>query len=110
MRLFIRNSDRVLADLIHRRFTFALGRFDGRIHSVTVRILDVNGPRGGIDKQGRVTVRVRGDAWPIVIENIDADAAVAIDRLADRTARAVARAVRTLRDWPSRDRRLQEAW
>ena len=109
MRLFIRSSDRLLADLIQRRFGFALGRFDGRIHSITVRIIDINGPRGGIDKQCRVTVRMRGGARPIVIEDIDADAGVAIDRLADRTARAVARAVRTLREWRSPDRQFQEA-
>jgi hypothetical protein len=52
---------------------------------------------------------MRGGARPIVIEDIDADAGVAIDRLADRTARAVARAVRTLREWRSPDRQFQEA-
>jgi ribosome-associated translation inhibitor RaiA len=98
MHILIRSSDAPLAELIHRRFTFSLGRFDGRVQSVTVRITDVNGPRGGVDKQCRVTARLRGGARAIVLEDIDADAAVAIDRVADRTARALARALEASRD------------
>ena len=58
---------------IERRLRFALGRFDGRIGRVTVRISDVNGPRGGIDKRCRIevsliprgVVRVEGDRMVI---------------------------------------------
>ncbi len=32
-----------------RRLTFALRRFDNRVRHVTVRILDENGPRRGVD-------------------------------------------------------------
>lgn len=110
MRISIRTSDASLADLIRRRFAFALGRFDGRVRSVTVRLTDVNGPRGGVDKQCRVTAHLRGGARAIVLEDIDADAAVAVDRVADRTARAVARAAHALRDWRSAGRQYQEAW
>lgn len=109
MRISVRASDTSLADLIRRRFAFALGRFDGRVQSVVIRIVDVNGPRGGLDKQCRVTARLRGVGRAIVLEDVDADPAVAIDRVADRTARAVARAVQTLRDWRRPGRQYQEA-
>ena len=40
-----------LKDHIERRLRFALGRFAARIHRLTVRLTDVNGPRGGLDKR-----------------------------------------------------------
>jgi putative sigma-54 modulation protein len=110
MHMTVRTSDASLMDLVLRRFAFALGRFHGRVRSVTIRLTDVNGPRGGVDKQCRVTAHVRGGTRAIVLEDIDADAAVAVDRAADRTARAVARAVHTLRDWRAAARQQQEAW
>jgi ribosome-associated translation inhibitor RaiA len=41
---------------IERRLRFALGRFAGRIGRVLVRLSDVNGPRGGVDKRCRIAV------------------------------------------------------
>src|SRR3954447_23488504 len=45
-----------LRDYIERRLQFALGRFAARIHRLTVRLTDVNGPRGGLDKRCRIAV------------------------------------------------------
>ncbi len=45
-----------LLDSITDRMTRALARFSDRISSVNVAIVDENGPRGGIDKQCRVSV------------------------------------------------------
>jgi len=39
-----------LREFVHRRAHFGLGRFAGRIRAITVRLADVNGPRGGLDK------------------------------------------------------------
>ena len=39
-----------LKEFIHRRAHFGLGRFASRIRGVTVRLEDVNGPKGGLDK------------------------------------------------------------
>ena len=39
--------DDVLKGHIERRLRFALGRFAARIGRLTVRLTDVNGPRGG---------------------------------------------------------------
>ncbi|SIO65886.1 Ribosome-associated translation inhibitor RaiA [Singulisphaera sp. GP187] len=45
-----------LKDHIERRLRFALGRFASRIERIAVRISDVNGPRGGIDKRCRISI------------------------------------------------------
>ena len=39
-----------LAPLARRRLEFALGRFSARVRSLTVRLADLNAPRGGVDK------------------------------------------------------------
>ena len=82
-----------LMQLTRRRLEYALGCFSSRVRSVTVRLADVNGPRGGVDKKCAVAVRLDRPKRLIVIEDIDADPAIAIDRAADRVARAVVRAV-----------------
>jgi putative sigma-54 modulation protein len=102
MRITIRATSRWLSRLAQRRFELALSRFHGRIRSVAVRVVDVNGPRGGVDKRCHVTVRLAAPKRTLVIEDADADAAVAIDRLADRTARTVARTVDSLTQWRGR--------
>lgn len=56
-----------------RRLSFAIGRFRHRVRSVTVRLVDENGPRRGVDSRCAITaVRVDGrqvhvaatTAWP----------------------------------------------
>jgi len=88
-----------LAVLARRRLVFALGRFGPRVRSLSVRLKDVNGPKGGVDKVCLIAVRLSEPRSEIVIEDGDADAAVAIDRAVDRAGRAVARAVSAMRDW-----------
>lgn len=79
-----------LREHIERRIHFALARFSSRVARVTVRLSDVNGPRGGLDKQCRVTVALRG-ARRIQVENLDAGLYAAIDRAADGAGRSVGR-------------------
>jgi len=75
---------------LERRLRFALGRFDNRIDRVSVRLADVNGPRGGTDKRCHISlVLVRGGK--VVLEEQNADVVAAIDRAADRLGHAVAR-------------------
>ena len=73
-----------------RRLRFALGRFTGAVDRVTVRVEDVNGPRGGVDKRCRLVVALapRGE---LIIEDEDADVRRLLDRSADRAGRAVER-------------------
>lgn len=52
MHLEIRAGNVELADAmrlhLERRLRFTLGRFDDRIRKVTVRLKDLNGPKGGL--------------------------------------------------------------
>ena len=80
-----------LQDHVTRRLRFALGRFDGRLRGIAVRLADVNGPRGGVDKRCEVHVDVAGRR--ITIEELDEDLYAAIDRAAERAGRATERAL-----------------
>lgn len=62
-----------------RRLQFALARVGDGVRRVTVRLFDVNGPRGGIDKRCRIQVMLDGLA-DVVVEDTEADLYVAIDR------------------------------
>jgi len=73
-----------------RRVRFALGATSGRVRSVDMRLADENGPRGGLDKRCTIRANLPG-VPPVVIEQQEADLYVAIDRAADRAARAVSR-------------------
>ncbi len=75
---------------VHKRVGFALGRGIRRLRRVQVTLSDVNGPRGGIDKRCKIEARLDGLA-PVMIEDIQSDLYVAIDRAATRTARTVLR-------------------
>jgi hypothetical protein len=95
MRITVRTPSPWLSRLTRRRFEFALGRFSSRVRSVVVRIVDLNGPRGGVDKRCRATIHLQSSNREIVVEDVDADAAIAVDRAAARAARTVARAMDT---------------
>ena len=87
--------------LARTRLEFALGRFGGRVRSLTVRLTDGNGPRGGPDRKCLITVRLARPRRVIVIEDVDTDHNVVVSRAAERTSRAVSRAVQSARDWGS---------
>ena len=77
---------------IRRRASFALSRLRARIARVEVRLWDINGSRGGVDKQCRVRVTLtHGPA--AVIEDLDADLPTLIDRALARAGRAAAKRV-----------------
>ena len=84
-----------LRDHVTKRLRFALGRVATRLERVAVRIADVNGPRGGVDKRCRVRVVLPGRS--ITIDELDRDLYVAIDRAAERAGRAAERALARLR-------------
>lgn len=73
-----------------RRLHFALSRFGARILNVAVQLADVNGSRGGIDKQCRITVALLGSGH-VRTEVLDSAFSAAIDRAADRIQRKVVR-------------------
>jgi hypothetical protein len=79
-------------EFAERRLRFALSRFSNKIDLVTVVVRDVNGPRGGVDKFCRITVKMRRLA-NVRITSQDAAVEPCLARAADRVGRAVARAV-----------------
>ncbi len=81
-----------LRQLAERRLRFALARFDTRVDRATLVVSDVNGPRRGIDKSLRITVKLRRAAR-VEITDQDADLATCIARAAERLNRAVSRAI-----------------
>jgi|SRR5210317_1740065 putative sigma-54 modulation protein len=75
---------------VQDRLRFTFSRVAGRVRRVLVTLSDINGPRGGIDK--RCLIEVRLDGLPsIVIQDIQEDLYIAIDRAAGRASRSVMR-------------------
>ena len=76
-----------------RRLQFALSWADGHVRRSAIRLSDENGPRGGNDKRCQIQVTASGHehASIIVIEEVQSDLYVAIDRAADRAGRTLAR-------------------
>lgn len=84
------------ADVALRRLAaFALGRFATRINELSLRISDVNGPRGGVGFSCLARVRMSRPAIEVVA-TAEADdpilgAARALDKARNRVARSVER-------------------
>lgn len=78
-----------LVQHIRRRAGFALGRLADRIRRVEVRLEDVNGPRGGVDKRCRV--EVAGPFGSRIVEVHDSDFRAAVDRAMETARRTVVR-------------------
>ena len=76
-----------------RRLLFSIGEFALRIGSIEVRVSDVNGPRGGVDKACDIAV-VLPPFGRLVARAIDADAYAAVDRAASRIRSVLVRRLR----------------
>jgi len=75
---------------IRRRVDFALGRFGGRIKSLSVRLKGENGARGGLDHHCEIRVEMGSDA-PIVVRDLQEDMESATAMAVDKVQRAVER-------------------
>lgn len=85
-------------DFVKRRLSFALGRVGDDLHRVSVRLSDVNGARGGVDKSCLIQVGLRG-LPDVVVENTEPNLRVAIHRAADRAGWTVARRLQRQRNY-----------
>ncbi len=79
-----------LNDYVRRRIHFALGRFAGKIRSVTIRLVDVNVPRGGIDKCCDIRVNI-GLRQEVIVRERQANIHAAVAFAVERADRAVQR-------------------
>lgn len=86
-----------LRSYIERRLHFSLGRFAGRLGRVKVRITDINGPRGGVDKWCRITAELRPSGKLIVNETVDTNLFAAIDHATEQIGRSFAREIERFR-------------
>ncbi len=87
-----------LRDYLMKRLAYGLNHGDDAIARVTVRLSDINGPRGGADKRCFIEVRLKAAA-AVVIEDTESDLYVAIDRAAERAGRALARQLARRREF-----------
>ncbi|WP_157315101.1 HPF/RaiA family ribosome-associated protein [Chitinibacter sp. GC72] len=81
---------------IARQIEFGLGRLASHIRKVTVRLSDINGPRGGVDQHCQLVISLE-QIPDVVIEDVASDLIFAINRAADRASRTVSRKIRQSR-------------
>ena len=79
-----------LKDYIRRRVHFSLGRFAARIRSLSIRLADINGPRGGVDKCCDIRVDV-GLRQQVIVRERQANLHAAVAFAMERAERAVQR-------------------
>ena len=81
-------------ELIERRVEFALERFEEQIERVWIALVDINGTRGGNDKQCRVVVNLTPNGSihvDHVADSVESAASQAIERASHSVARTVER-------------------
>lgn len=101
MQIHIQSQGFTLTDALREhaehRLRFGLTHASDRIRRVEMRLSDINGPRGGADKRCSIVVAL--ESLPeVVIEDIENDLYIAIDRAADRASRSVARCLERKRE------------
>jgi ribosome-associated translation inhibitor RaiA len=82
-----------LRDLVTRRLELALDAWGDRITDVRVYLMDVNGPRGGVDKLCQLSVHVHG-AGDLVVRESGTTIAAAFNRAVRRLKYRVSEALR----------------
>lgn len=81
---------------IRRKLGMKLGKLAPRIERVSVRVRDLNGPRGGVDHACRVKV-VLSNAPSEIVEKRDASLVTAIDTALTSAERAIRRSLQRSR-------------
>lgn len=79
-----------LSEYVTKRLAYGLARGDDAILRVSVRLSDINGTRGAPDKRCYIEVQLK-NAPAVVIEDIEADLYLAIDRAGERAGRTLIR-------------------
>ena len=79
-------TDQQVYEHIEHRIGFAFARIRESIRSITLTLCDINGPKGGIDKQCKIMIKA--DSLPtIVIVERQAETIHAIDRCISRAGK-----------------------
>jgi hypothetical protein len=93
-------------DYVARTLAMKLGRFVSSIERITVRISDVNGPKGGRDQKCQIKVVLSG-LPSVVVNETDSTLPRTIARAIDVVALAVRRTVQRRRLKPLHHRAAQ---
>lgn len=86
---------------VRRKLGNKFSRFDRTIERVSVRVKDINGPRGGVDQLCRIKVVLRGQP-SVIFESRDASLNAAVDGALAGVQRAVHRTTARRRTKPRR--------
>ena len=84
------SSDNAMADYIDRRLCCAFSRLAHAVQSTVITVMDINGPKGGVDKLCRVVVKPVG-LKSIVITERQADLKAAVNRSISRASQTLSR-------------------
>ncbi len=96
MQIAIQARDFSLTDTLRshaeRRLRFAMTCCNDDIQRIVMRLSNINGPRGNANKRCHLQVLLTG-LPDVVVEDIEADLYLAIDRATDRAGRTVVRKI-----------------
>lgn len=102
MRLTIQANGFLLTQALRnhteQRVATALGWARQHMRQLVVSLSDINGPRGGVDKRCRMKVLL-GSGREVIIEDVEADLYLAINRAAERADRAIVRQIQRNRNF-----------
>lgn len=105
MKLSIRTRNveltEALQEQVSRRLAFALDTFGDHVEDAVVSLVDLNGPKGGVDKMCQITVRVVR-AGDVAVRDTGTTIQAALNRTARRLKYRLAETLRA-GDTPSRD-------
>ena len=73
-----------------RRLQFSLHWAGRDVTQIQVRLADINGPKGGLDKRCHLQIRLSNDT-DVSVEDTEDDLYVAIDRAIERSKRTITR-------------------
>ena len=88
--------DEVHRDYLRRKLLRMLEKFGSAIERTSIRLEDVNGPRGGIDKRCQVKIVLRG-LPSVYVDERDSSVQVAMDRALARANHAARQALQRRR-------------
>lgn len=89
---------------IEKRISFALNWARYQMLRVSVRLDDINGPKGGLDKSCQIQISGPGIP-PVVVKDTESSIRTAIDKAADRIGHTLSRKLGRKR--PQRNPRFQ---
>ena len=79
-----------MSEYIDEKIKFALTRYGQRIRVIEISLKDINGPRGGLDKQCIIKMKIN-QFKTLVVDDVSSDAYEAISACTQRAKRRIER-------------------